>query len=145
MFVFVSCMSIYFWIFFVFSSLLFSPTITLAHIKIFFKRSKVYPVIYDHHFMLNSKMPFIVFCQVWFLNYAWILHKLYIIITHIQKPVTADHGCLMFSKPYNVVRISNYCVPPYSLTSTYLEEVRLISQLKMILMYCSKCQWWAVS
>ena len=48
----------------------------------------------------------------------------------------------MFSIAYNVVCVPNYSVPPYMLTPTYLEEAGFIPQLKMILMYCVKCQWW---
>ena len=48
----------------------------------------------------------------------------------------------MFSIAYNVVCVTNYSVPPYSLTPTYLEGVRFISQLKIILMHCVKCQGW---
>ena len=46
----------------------------------------------------------------------------------------------MFCIAYNVVCVPNYSVPPYSLTPTYLEEVRFIPQIKMILIYCVKCQ-----
>ena len=104
-------------------------------------------MIYDCRFILNSKIPFIVFNQVCFLRCAWILHnKLYTIITLKSLwtlLVTADHGYLMFSIAYNVVCVPNYSVPPYSLTLTYLEWVGLIPQLEMIFMYCVKCQRWA--
>ena len=40
--------------------------ITLACAQNFFQMSEVYQVISDRHFMLISKMPFLVFGQVWF-------------------------------------------------------------------------------
>ena len=46
----------------------------------------------------------------------------------------------MFSIAYNVVYVPNYSVPPFLLTPTYLERGGFIPQLKMILMYCVKCQ-----
>ena len=55
--------------------------------------------------------------------------------------VTVDRGYLMFSIVYNVVCEPNYCVPPCSLTPTYLEGARIILQRKMILKYYVRCQW----
>lgn len=50
----------------------------------------------------------------------------------------------MFSIAYNAVCVPNYSVPTYSLTPTYLEREGLIPpRLKMILIYCIKCQHWA--
>ena len=96
--------------------------------------------MYDCDFMRNSKIPFLVFGPVWFLRCAWILHNtLYTMITLIQKPVVST--CLSWSwVPYNAACIPNYCVPPYSIIPIYIEGAGLIPQLKMILMYCSKCQ-----
>ena len=37
---------------------------TIAGVKTTFQRLKVYQVIYDHHFMVNSKISFIMFVQV---------------------------------------------------------------------------------
>ena len=92
--------------------------------------------------MLISIIPFIVFIQVWFLRGLWILHnKLYTIITPIKKSMNSTCHRWSYSIAYNVVCVPNNSVPPYSLTPTYLERVGLIPQLKMILMYCVKCQW----
>ena len=56
--------------------------------------SKVYQVIYDCHFMLNSKIPFIVFGQVWFLRCAWILHKCRICkVVHISTQLWSKQSC----------------------------------------------------
>ena len=87
--------------------------------------------------MLNSKIPLILFSQVRFFTFVWILHKLYTIITLIKWP---DGRFLMFSITYNVVCVPNYSVPLHSLTPTYLEGAGLIPLLKMILIYCVKCQ-----
>ena len=54
---------------------------TLACVKKFFQWLKIYQVIYDCHFMLNSKEPFIVFGQVSFfkmcLNTSQVVPKTY--------------------------------------------------------------------
>ena len=65
----------------------------------------------DCNFMLNSKVPFIVFGPVWFLRCAWILHKnVYTIITLIQKPV--DSTCHSWSWLPDVI-LHVYLTPVY--------------------------------
>ena len=118
--------------------------ITLACIK-FFKRSKLYQVILKRHFILSSKIPFIVFRQVCLWRSIWIPHNnFYTIIILIQEPVdsTFYNWSLVSDVLYckNVACVPNYNVPPYSLTSTYLECVRIIPLVKMILMYFVKYQ-----
>ena len=96
--------------------------ITLTYVKFFCQRLKVYQMIYDRRFMLNSKIPFIVFWSglglKMCLNTSQVVHNK----TIIQKSVTLDRGCLMSNRTYNVVFVPNYSVPPYSLTPIYQED-----------------------
>ena len=80
---------------------------TLANVKEFFKRSKVYQPIYDRHLMLNSKMLFVYLVSSVFKDVLEYIitscAQLYLLFKCLWTLlVTADRGCLMFCTAYAV-------------------------------------------